>query len=221
MQNLLSIFIAAALMLPSLSTAQPLNTDDEKLLYTIGLSLAQNLTMFELSPAEFALVQRGMNDKFNNKPQLKLEEWGPKLQAFAQARVAIRSKKESEKGKAFLDAAAKEPGAEQTASGLVFKSIKAGTGKFPTTKDKVEVHYRGTLTDGTEFDSSYARNAPAKFPLGGVVKCWQEGLQKMKVGGKARLVCPASIAYGDRGAPPKIGPGATLVFEVELLNIIE
>jgi len=121
--------------------------------------------------------------------------------------------------KAALDHAAAEPGAIRTPSGLVYRELRAGTGETPKATDTVTVNYRGTLTNGTEFDSSYKRNEPAKFPLNQVVPCWTEGLQRMKVGGKSRLVCPASLAYGDRGAPPDIPGGATLIFEVELLAI--
>ena len=119
----------------------------------------------------------------------------------------------------YLDKAAAEPGATRTASGLVYRELKPGTGASPKVTDVVKVHYRGTLVDGTEFDSSYKRNEPADFPLNRVIPCWTEGVQKMKVGGKSQLVCPSSIAYGDRGSPPVIPGGATLVFEVELLGI--
>jgi FKBP-type peptidyl-prolyl cis-trans isomerase FkpA len=121
--------------------------------------------------------------------------------------------------KAYLDKAAAEPGAVKTASGLVYKELKAGKGASPKASDIVKVNYRGTLVDGTEFDSSYKRNEPATFPLGQVIPCWTEGVQKMKVGGKSQLVCPSGIAYGDRGMPPVIPAGATLIFEVELLSI--
>ncbi len=120
---------------------------------------------------------------------------------------------------AFLDKAAAEPGAIKTASGLVYRVITAGSGASPKATDTVKVNYRGTLINGKEFDSSYARNEPAEFPLNMVIPCWTEGVQMMKVGGKSQLVCPASIAYGDRGAPPDIPGGATLVFEIELLGI--
>jgi FKBP-type peptidyl-prolyl cis-trans isomerase FkpA len=115
--------------------------------------------------------------------------------------------------------AAKEPGAEVTPSGLVFRSLKAGSGASPQATDKVRVHYRGTFTDGKEFDSSYSRGQPAEFPLDRVIKCWTEGVQKLKVGGKAKLTCPPGIAYGERGAGGVIPPNATLHFEVELLGI--
>jgi FKBP-type peptidyl-prolyl cis-trans isomerase FkpA len=120
---------------------------------------------------------------------------------------------------AFLNQAASEPGATRTASGLVYRELKPGTGLSPKATDTVTVHYRGTLVDGTEFDSSYKRNEPAEFPLNRVIPCWTEGVQRMKVGGKSRLVCPAGMAYGDQGSPPTIPGGATLIFEIELLGI--
>jgi FKBP-type peptidyl-prolyl cis-trans isomerase FkpA len=119
----------------------------------------------------------------------------------------------------FLDKAAAEPGATKTPSGLVYKELRAGTGASPSASDTVTVNYRGTLEDGSEFDSSYKRNEPAKFPLDKVIPCWTEGVQKMKVGGKSQLVCPSAIAYGPEGHPPVIPGGATLVFEIELLAI--
>ena len=120
---------------------------------------------------------------------------------------------------AVAAAAAKEAGAVVTASGLVYRSLKDGTGASPKASDKVKVHYRGTFPDGKEFDSSYKRNEAIEFPLSGVIPCWTEGVQRMKVGGKAKLTCPASIAYGERGAGGVIPPNATLLFEVELLAI--
>jgi FKBP-type peptidyl-prolyl cis-trans isomerase FkpA len=120
---------------------------------------------------------------------------------------------------AALAKAAKEKGAVVTSSGLVYLSLKDGTGASPTAADTVKVHYRGTLTDGKEFDSSYKRNEPTEFPLNRVIPCWTEGVQRMKVGGKAKLTCPSAIAYGERGAGGVIPPNATLQFEVELLSI--
>ena len=116
-------------------------------------------------------------------------------------------------------AAAQEAGAVATASGLVYRSLREGTGASPQATDRVKVHYRGTLPDGKEFDSSYQRNEAIEFRLNGVIKCWTEGVQKMKVGGKAKLTCPPAIAYGERGAGGVIPPNATLIFEVELLGI--
>lgn len=116
-------------------------------------------------------------------------------------------------------AAAKEPGAVVTASGLVYRSLKDGSGASPKANDTVKVHYRGSFPDGREFDSSYKRGTPIEFPLNGVIPCWTEGVQRMKVGGKSKLTCPSQIAYGSRGAGGVIPPNATLLFEVELLGI--
>lgn len=118
-----------------------------------------------------------------------------------------------------IDQAAKEKGAVKTSSGMVFLSVKDGKGKSPSAADTVEVNYRGTLTNGKEFDSSYKRNQSISFPLSRVIPCWTEGVQMMKVGGKAKLVCPPELAYGSRGAGSDVPPNATLIFEVELLNI--
>jgi len=130
--------------------------------------------------------------------------------------VSCSSKPESA---GFLDKAAAEPSAIKTASGLVYREIRPGSGPSPRAGDVVTVNYRGTLTDGTEFDSSYKRNQPAQFPLNQVIPCWTEGVQRMKVGGKSQLVCPSDIAYGEQGRPPTIPGGATLIFEIELLGI--
>ena len=118
-----------------------------------------------------------------------------------------------------IDKAAKEKGAVKTASGMVYRSIKDGSGKSPSASSTVEVNYRGTLPNGKEFDSSYKRKQSISFPLSGVIPCWTEGVQKMKVGGKAQLVCPPELAYGSRGAGSDVPPNATLIFEVELLAI--
>jgi FKBP-type peptidyl-prolyl cis-trans isomerase FkpA len=119
----------------------------------------------------------------------------------------------------FLDKAAKEPGAIKTASGLIYTEVAPGSGPSPIATDTVRVHYRGTLMDGTEFDSSYKGNEPVEFPLNRVIPCWTEGVQRMKVGGKARLVCPANIAYGAEGRPPAIPGGAALIFEIALVDV--
>lgn len=121
-----------------------------------------------------------------------------------------------------LKTAAAEPGAQVTASGLVYRPLKDGSGASPAAADVVRVHYRGTFPDGKEFDSSFKRNQPAEFPLNRVIPCWTEGVQKIKVGGKAKLTCPAKIAYGERGTPGgPIPPNAVLQFEVELLGIVK
>jgi FKBP-type peptidyl-prolyl cis-trans isomerase FkpA/FKBP-type peptidyl-prolyl cis-trans isomerase FklB len=154
-------------------------------------------------------------------PKIDPQQFLPKVQELQQARTAAVAAVEQQAGTDFLAKAAAAPGATKTESGIIITTLTPGTGAKPTAEDTVQVHYHGTLTDGTVFDSSVQRGQPTTFPLKGVIKCWTEGVQSMQVGGKSRLVCPPQLAYGDRGAPPRIKPGATLVFEVELLNIVK
>lgn len=197
-------------------------TDEQKPFYALGASLGRQLERFSLTADELAVVKQGLDDSVLGKTlQVDPNEQRTKLQDLMKKRTEARAAENKKAGEAFQAKEAAKPGAQKTESGLVYEEITPGTGESPTAASKVKVHYRGTLIDGTQFDSSYDRNAPATFPLGGVIKCWTEGLQKMKVGGKARLVCPSEIAYGDGGRPPSIPPGATLVFEVELLDIVQ
>ena len=198
--------------------AAPL-TDDQKPVYALGLLMQRSLVQFDLSAAELEVLKRALTDAAARKPAIDLEEWGPKVEAFAGARAERVAAREKAASVAYLAKAAVEPGVVRTDSGLIYRDLSPGTGPSPTANDTVKVHYRGTLINGTEFDSSYRRNDPAQFPLDGVIRCWTEGLQKMKVGGKARLVCPSDLAYGDAGRP-SIPGGATLLFEVELLEIV-
>ncbi len=196
-------------------------TDDQKAFYALGVGLSKQLMQLQpLSPQEVEMITSGMSDALSGKPaKADPEQFGTKIREIAQARMKVAGEAEKKKGGEFLEKAAKEKGAKKTESGLVYQELTPGTGEQPKATDTVKVNYRGTLIDGTEFDSSYKRNQPATFPLSGVIKCWTEGLQLMKVGGKSKLVCPSDIAYGDRGSPPTIKPGSTLVFEVELLSI--
>ena len=199
-------------------TAAPL-TDEQKLVYAIGLLMQRSLDPFDLSAAELDVLKRALTDAAAGKPAIDLDEWGPKIEAFAGVRSERVVAREKAASVGYLSNAAAEPGAVRADSGLIYRHLSAGTGPSPTASDTVKVHYRGTLINGTEFDSSYRRNEPAQFPLGGVIPCWTEGVQNMKVGGKARLVCPSDLAYGDAGRP-SIPGGATLVFEIELLEIV-
>ncbi len=199
-----------------------LKTDQDKTLYALGLALSRQLSQFNLNESELDLVKAGITDgALNKEKKVDLDTFGPKIQEFAKGRAAVTAEAEKKSAAAFLEKAAKEKGATKTASGLIYSEIKAGSGEQPKATDKVKVHYHGTLLDGTVFDSSVQRGQPATFPLNGVVPCWTEGVQLMKVGGKSKLICPSSIAYGDRGSPPKIKPGAALIFEVELIEIVK
>jgi FKBP-type peptidyl-prolyl cis-trans isomerase FkpA len=196
-------------------------TEDDKVFYALGLDIGKNIDVFGLQPAEAEMVKAGLSDAVaKRKAKVDLDAIRPKIFEMARKRQEAKAGGEKKRGKEILDKAAKEQGATQLPSGLVMKTLRAGTGASPVETDTVKVHYEGRLTDGTVFDSSYKRNAPAEFPLKGVVRCWTEGLQKMKIGEKAQLTCPADIAYGDQGRPPTIPPGATLVFDVELLEIV-
>jgi FKBP-type peptidyl-prolyl cis-trans isomerase FkpA/FKBP-type peptidyl-prolyl cis-trans isomerase FklB len=215
--------LAGLLAIAPVATAQEpeLKTDEQKTLYAIGLIVSQNLAQFNLSPAELEVVKAGLTDGALKKDRkVDPQAYIPKIQEMQTSRLAAVAATEKKASQAYLEKAAAEKGATKTASGLVVTTIKPGTGASPKATDKVKVHYHGTLTDGTVFDSSVQRNQPATFPLNGVIKCWTEGVQQMKVGGKSKLVCPSDLAYGDKGMPPRIKPGSTLVFEVELLEIV-
>jgi FKBP-type peptidyl-prolyl cis-trans isomerase FkpA len=214
--------LPATLALTMSATAQKLDTDEQKTFYAIGLAISQSLHTFSLSKDELELVKAGLSDGVMKvAPKLKPEEFMAKIQALQEGRAKVASAVEVKAGTAYLEKAAKEKGATKTPSGLIITTLKVGTGAAPKDSDQVKVHYHGTLTNGTVFDSSVERGQPTTFPLSGVIACWTQGVQMMKVGGKSRLVCPPNLAYGDRGAPPKIKPGATLVFEVELLGIVK
>lgn len=205
---------AASDAAPKKSAAPKTMTDEQKTLYALGALLSRNLGAFSLTDAEFATVRQGFSDGFHKLPDTKEAEASiPSIQAMQKDRAQKISD-------AYLAKAEKAPGAKKTASGLVYVSVKEGSGASPKPTDTVKVTYEGRLTDGSVFDSS--KNAPggtASFRLNGVIACWTEAVQLMKVGGKSRIVCPAAIAYGARQVSPKIPPNSTLEFDIELLDI--
>ena len=223
MTQFIRLALAGLLFVVGVATAaDDLATDDDKTLYALGLSIARNIGTLELTEQEIAVVEKGFHDgALGKEPKVELGVYGPRIQTFAKDRLAKVGESEGKAGAEFLAKMEKEKGMKKTASGLLYQEIKAGKGDSPKADTKVKVHYHGTLRDGSVFDSSVERKEPATFALNQVVPCWTEGVQMMKVGGKAKLVCPASLAYKERGAPPKIKPNSPLVFEVELLEIVK
>jgi FKBP-type peptidyl-prolyl cis-trans isomerase FkpA len=222
MRKLFLVFLVALLAIAGCSPTQTPapKTEDEKALYALGVNLNQQLSIFDLSPEELKYVQLGMADaaagkKLAAEPEANMQ----KLNQLAKDRMTRTAEKQKALAKPFLEKAATEKGAQKTASGLIYTELKAGTGAQPHAASIVKINYVGTFVDGKEFDSSVKRGQPAEFPLGQVLPCWAEGVGMMKVGGKAKLVCPPEIAYGDGGRPPIIPGGATLIFDVELLEV--
>lgn len=208
---------------PAPKTAAPAQsgmTEDQKTFYALGFALSRDLNTFALKPAELKSVEKGLGDGIAGKqPAVPMEVYIPKVRALEQSRVAAAADKRKKADEAYIGKVMKEPGAKKTASGMVIVPLKPGTGESPKATDTVKVDYEGKLTDGTVFDSSIKRGQPAEFPLNQVIPCWTEGVQLMKVGETARLICPSAIAYGDQGHPPVIPGGATLDFTVTLLEI--
>ena len=196
-------------------------TEDQKVLYFLGQAVSSKIKQFEFTKEESKYIIQGFSEALAGQKSKADETYGMKLNAYlAKKQEAIVAKQKSA-SKPFLDKMAKEKGAVKLPSGVVYIPVKEGTGVNPKATDMVKVHYHGTFPDGKVFDSSVDRGTPAEFPLSGVIPCWTEGVQKIKVGGKARLVCPSDTAYGDQGAGGAIPGGATLVFEVELLEIMK
>jgi len=218
MRKLIFCVFVLLLALPAWA-AQP-QTEEQKTLYALGVHMTRQLAVFNLSAEEYEFVKEGITDAAAGKKLIaEPEAYGQSLNLLAQTRMQAASQKQKALAKPYIEKAAAEPGAQKTASGLIYKEVKAGSGAQPKATDIVKVHYTGTFIDGKVFDSSVNRGEPVEFPLGQVIPCWTEGVGKMKTGGKAKLTCPADIAYGDQGRPPVIPGGATLFFEVELLEV--
>lgn len=218
---ILMVSCVAGATLADAAQPQP-GTEEDKALYALGVILSRNIQPFGFSASELAMVQSGLVDGAQDKVTIKdPDAYIPRLQELQKARTAAGAEREKAAGAAFLARAAAEKGATRTPSGIVIRTLTAGTGASPTAEDQVKVHYEGKLVDGKVFDSSIERKEPATFPLTGVIPCWTEAVQLMKVGGKSQVVCPSALAYGDDGRPPQIPGGATLVFQVELLDIVK
>lgn len=196
-------------------------TDDSQTLYTLGQLISRTLEAFDLSDADLKHVQAGLEDGVLGRPsQVDLAVEAPRLHALQTERKQRVAQREREAARAVVVAMSEEDAGERTPSGIVLQSLREGYGPSPSPTDHVSVHYEGKFVDGTVFDSSRTRGEPATFPVKGVIACWTEALQHMRVGSRHRVVCPPELAYGDRGVPPVIGPGATLVFDIELLGIV-
>ena len=223
---LIATLAAACSKKDAAGDASDLTTDAQKFGYAIGVDIGKSLTPVKDEVDIAALVQ-GLEETIAGKaPRLDDEarekvksEITRKLQQKQMEERTAKAGAAKAAGEKFLADNAKREGIKTTASGLQYEILNAGEGANPKSSDKVTVHYKGTLLDGTEFDSSYARGQPVTFPLGNVIPGWTEGLQLIKTGGKAKLYIPSNLAYGERGAGAKIGPNETLIFEVELISI--
>jgi len=217
---LLPLAVASALSLPFAARA---DASQDDLLYALGALLGHRIANHKFTAHEMELVRKGFTDAAMNRklrlPDADLDEWGPRVDEMMSRRAKPLVTAVKDQGKAFADAAAKEPGALRLPSGAVIRTLAAGNGRSPLQTSRVKVSYVGKLIDGTVFDSSQSHGGPAQFALNQVISCWTEAVPKMKQGEKARLVCPSAVAYGDQGRPPQIPPGATLVFEIELIAI--
>ena len=194
-------------------------TDQDKTLYAVGLVLGQQVGDLRLTASEVEFVSQGFRDAvLGTEPKVELDVYGPRIRVLAEERMSAVAAAEKQASDAWVSEQAALPGAQRSTTGVIVIPITEGTDANPTADSTVRVHYHGTLRDGTVFDSSVQRNEPISFPLSGVIPCWTEGVQKIKVGGKAKLVCPSDTAYGDQGSG-SIPGGAALAFEVELLGI--
>ncbi len=223
MKTLSLAFATVLLALPLFAQDKSVDLKDQKdkVSYSIGLNIGLNMSKQNI-PINPDALAAGMRDGLANKPKMTETEVRDTMMAFekdmAEKQKAAGEKNASD-GTKFLEDNKKKPGVKTTASGLQYKSLKEGTGPQPKASDTVTVNYRGTLMDGSEFDSSYKRGEPATFPLGGVIKGWTEGLQLMKKGSKYQFFIPANLAYGERSPGAGIPPNSTLIFEVELLDV--
>lgn len=228
MKRKIALLVATAAFAPILASAQEttLDTPEERLSYTIGMDIGQSLSSQEM-PIDIDILVQGLKDSYaGGETLLTREEALAEREAFIKQRQqqladqrAEDARINREEGEAFLAANAEKEGVQVTESGLQYRVVEPGEGVSPDADDRVTVHYRGKLINGVEFDSSYARGEPATFGLNQVIPGWTEGLQLMKEGAKYEFFIPSDLAYGEQGRPGPIGPNATLIFEVELLEV--
>ncbi len=199
-----------------------LKSEEDKVFYAMGRMLGGNLARLDLKDQELAALTKGVYHAANNKEsEVELTKYQGQIQGLFQKRIQKDVEAQKKIGQTYLEKFAKEDGVKKTESGMAYKILEEGEGKSPSPTDKVEVHYHGTLVDGTVFDSSVDRDKKITFALNQVIPGWTEGLQLMKEGGKAKFVIPSDLAYRDAGAQPKIPGGATLTFEVELFKVMD
>lgn len=223
---LVVLLLVAVFAMPAIA-AEQLSTEQERLGYAIGMNIGMNMKQqqVDVDPAQVAAglisALKGEETVLSQEEMGQiLTEYQQKMQMKQMAQMAEDASKNEKLGKEYLADNAKKDGVVTLESGLQYQVLSEGKGATPSAESKVEVHYRGTLIDGTEFDSSYSRGTPASFPVNGVIAGWTEALQLMKEGDKWQLVIPSQLAYAERGAPPVIPPNATLIFEVELLKVL-
>jgi FKBP-type peptidyl-prolyl cis-trans isomerase FkpA len=217
-----ALLAALGLLIPVLAGAAPEpKGEEEKVPYAIGVSISKSLKDFRLTEAELNHVISGLRDGIAGKTDLDPAAYNDKIRELVMARRAIAAEEEKEASAAWLSEIAQQEGVEALTDGVLVRTLKEGSGDSPTTEDKIRVHYHGTLRDGTVFDSSVEKGEPMEIRLNQLVPCWRVSVSQMMTGGKSEIWCPAATAYGERGYPPKIRPGAAIKFEIELLDILE
>lgn len=220
MKKLVALLLAAAACAPTPEPKpKPVVTDRDKTFHALGLYLATLVEPFSLTPEELDLVADGLRAGVAGKGVVKMQDFEKNVHDLSLERLAARAGVRKQADAKLVAPLVSSPQARKLASGAVYVPVEEGTGRQPVKTDFVKVHYRATLADGTEFDSSRARGEPKVTPLDRSLVCWSDGIQQMRVGGKARIVCPSDTAYGDRGAFQQIPGGATLVYDLELLSI--
>ena len=202
--------------------ARGLETEEEKTVYALGLLLSKQMPNFPLDERDLEFLEQGLRDGLlRREPRVSLADYAAKLPQLAETRNAALLEAETKQAQEFLESERNVDGASVSESGVVKRVLRRGAGRRPAETDTVELHYHGTLRDGTVFDSSVRRDEPVTLPLARILPCWTEAITTMEVGEKSRFVCPPELAYGERGSPPSIRPGAALAFEMELLAIVD